>query len=56
MKKGYSVENEINYEDRFIIVSNLKIDNKVINYGVCDFRASYIESFDVGVWKIKNKN
>ena len=56
MKKGYSVINDILKGDNFIIVSNNKIDNVVINSGIYTFRKSYIEPNDVGIWKIKKLN
>lgn len=56
MKKGYSVESNIIYGDRFIIVSNLELINMVFNFGIYNFDKSQIEPSDVGVWKIKKPN
>ncbi|QHB38735.1 hypothetical protein HWC88_gp50 [Flavobacterium phage vB_FspS_hattifnatt9-1] len=56
MKKNYKIANEIVYGDRFIIVANYKIENMIVNYGTYNFKESYIEPNDVGVWKIKKVN
>lgn len=57
MKKGYRIENEIDFKDIFINVFNFKTDNVVLNISTKYLTLNSTKDDDyVGVWKIKNKN
>lgn len=54
MKKGYSVENCIDYTDFFISVFNFNDENEILNLStqfIC--QESKNEDYYIGVWKIK---